>query len=136
NAPAPLEPHGELAEYSGSVTSSLFHPVVYDCAGRGANHGWRAIRNADSRGLCFGQRTEWNPGAIAGDGEEHAIRSRKDSHRAMEDRRRDQAANAGNGRIDPTQSAVRSAGNDWSIKQLTGGSGSEFQALPQPRGSV
>src|SRR6266851_9818043 len=128
------EAHVELAEYSCSV-ASLSYRGACACYGGSAKRKRRANRDAAGR-LCVGERTEWHPGTIEADGAEHAVRSSKDAHRAMEDRRCDQTTDAGDGGVHPAQPAVGAAGNDHATEQLTGRSGSEFQALPQPGRAV
>src|SRR5208282_84237 len=96
------EPHVELAEYFRSV---VFHSRRCACArgGRRARRSRPANRRAAAGCLCVGERTERHPDAIAEDGAKYAIRSRKDAHRKMEDRRRDQATDASERGIHPTQ---------------------------------
>src|SRR5208282_250885 len=125
------EPHVELAEYSRSVG---FHS--HRCAR--ARGGRRARRNRGAAAGCLrlGERTEWHPDAIAEDGAKYAIRSRKDADRKMEDRRRDQATDAGERGVHPAQLEVGATGNDRAAEQRTGRRSGEFQTLPQPRCAV
>src|ERR1700694_5821783 len=91
------EPHGELAEYSRSITF-LFRRCIdrNACIGSGgrARRSWPGGRGAAGC-LCFGKRSERNPVAIGADGAEHSIRSCKNAYREMEDRRRDQETDVG-----------------------------------------
>src|SRR5208337_4350546 len=133
NTKTQSELHVELAEYSRSVTSSSYSYRFADAGvGRGAERGGRGKWGAATGCLCFGQRIERHPDATAADRGEHAIRSRKNAHREMENRRRNQATDAGDCGIHSAQLAVGAAGNDRATEQRAGRSGGEFQALPQP----
>src|ERR1039457_71945 len=129
------EPHVELAEYSRWVVLHS-HRCARARGGKRARRNRPRNRRAAAGCLCFGERTERHPDAIAEDGAKYAIRSRKDAHRKMEDRRRDQATDAGERGVHPAQLAIGAAGNDRATEQRTGRCGSEFQALPQPRCAV
>src|SRR5260370_23888746 len=113
------EAHVEFAEFSHSV-DFLPYRGAYACYGGRAKRKRRANRDAAAGRLCVGERTERHPGAIEADGAEHAVRSSKDAHREMEDRRSDQAADAGDGGVHPAQLAVRATGHDRATEQLAG----------------
>src|ERR1700674_5736362 len=128
------EPHVELADYSRSVTFLFhLHRWVCGCACAGLSGEARRSRLAAAGRVCIGERTEQHRGAIEADGTKHAIRSRKDPHREMENGRCDQATNAGERGVHPAQLAVGAAGNDHATEQRAGRLRAEFQTLRQPR---
>src|SRR5438309_6102700 len=106
-------PHVELAEYSRSVTFLFrLHHYHWACGGVCSGSGWgaRRGRRAAAGGVCVGERTERHRGAIEADGTKHAIRSRKDAHREMEDGRCDQATDAGECGVHSAERAFGAAG--------------------------
>jgi hypothetical protein len=100
---------------------------------RCASCGGRGRRDAAAGRLYFGQRIQRYFDAIAADGEEHANRPRKHTHREMEDRRFNQAADAGQCGVHSAQPAVALPEMIAQLNNSPEDSGSEFQTLPQSR---